>query len=292
VTRAARGLGAALLLGGLVAWLYRDALAGLVRQWWNEPDYSHGFLIPLLAGYLVWERGPRLRRLAVAPAAAAGLSVLALGVALFLLADLAAELFVMRASLLVVLAGLALHLGGREHLRVLAFPLLYLALMIPPPAIVFNALTFPLQLFAAGAATSTLQLLDVPVLREGNVITLAHAKLEVAEACSGVRSLLALVALATTYAYFTRPGLWARAILVASAVPIAIAANAGRVAATGVLAHVFGEEVAQGFFHGFSGWLVFLAAFVLLCLEGVVLTRTAAVLEHRISRRSQACARG
>jgi len=286
-----RGLVAVALLAGLVGWLYRPVLVALVRQWWDEPDYSHGFLIPLIAAYLVWERWPRLRSQPATPALA-GLGVLVGGVGLFVLANMAAELFVMRASLLIVLVGLILYLRGRAHLGVLAFPLVFLLLMIPPPAIVFNAITFPLQLFAAGAATASLQLLDVPVLREGNIITLANTKLEVVEACSGVRSLLALVALATTFAYFTQAGVWRRALLVVSAVPIAIAANATRVAGTGLLAHFFGEEIAQGFFHSFSGLLVFGAAFVLLCLEGFVLNRLSLVLVNRGSRRSQACARG
>jgi len=210
----------------------------------------------------------------------------------FVLATTAAELFVMRVTLVIVLAGIVLYLLGGAQLRLLAFPLVYLLFMIPPPAIVFNAITFPLQMLAAGAATRSLQLLAVPVLREGNIITLAHAKLEVAEACSGVRSLLALAALAATYAYFTQTAVWRRALLVLSSVPIAIVANAARVAVTGLLAHIFGEEVAQGFFHSFSGWLVFVAAFVLLCLGGFVLNRISLVLVHRHTRRSQACARG
>jgi exosortase len=286
-----RGVAAVALLAVPGAWLYGAVLAALVRQWSDEPDYSHGFLIPVVAAYLVWQRWPRLRSMSAAPAGT-GLAILVAGVALFVLAHMAAELFVTRASLVVVLAGLVLYLRGAGHLRLLAFPLVYLLLMVPPPAIVVNAITFPLQLFAAAAATTSLHLLDVPVLREGNIITLANTKLEVAEACSGVRSLLALVAMATTYAYFTQPTLWRRTLVVVSAVPIAIVANAARVAGTGVLAHRFGDAVAQGFFHSFSGWLVFVAALLLLCLEGVVLDRVSGVVMTLHTRRSQACARG
>ena len=286
-----RVLAAGGILGGLVLGLYHSVLLNLARQWWDDPDYSHGFLIPVVAAYLVWERRARLQSLRAAPVTP-GLLIVAGGVTLFILANMAAELFVMRVTLLIVLAGLVLYLLGRAHLRLLAFPLAFLLLMIPPPAIVVNAITFPLQLFAAGAATTSLRLLDVPVLREGNVVTLANAKLEVAEACAGVRSLLALVALAVTYAYFTRAGVWPRVILVLSSVPISIVANAARVAGTGLLAHFFGEEMAQGFFHSFSGWLVFVAAFVLLCLEGFALNRLSLVLVNRVARRSQACARG
>lgn len=260
------------ILAVLVAWLYHPVLVSLVRQWWDDSDYSHGFLIPLIASYLVWQRRERLRNAPATPRGS-GLVVLVGGVGLFILANMAAELFVMRVSLLVIVAGLILFLLGRAHLKLLAFPLLYLLFMIPPPAIVFNAITVPLQLFAASAATTSLQLLDVPVLREGNLIILANTTLEVAAACSGVRSLLALVALAVTYAYFTQDRFWGRALLFVSAVPIAIVANATRVIATGILAQFLGDEAARGFFHTFSGWLVFVAAFVLLCVEGFLVSR-------------------
>lgn len=258
------------ILTNLVAWLYQPVLVGLVRQWWDEADYSHGFLVPLLSVYLVWERRERLRTLAGTPAGS-GLVLLVAGVGLFLLGNVAAELFTMRVSLLVIVAGLILYLLGRERLKLLAFPIVFLIFMIPPPAIVFNAITFPLQLFAAGTASASLDLLGLPVLREGNVITLAHATLEVAEACSGIRSLITLLALATAYAYFTQRDHWRRMILVLSSVPVAIVANAGRVVGTGVLAHFFGAGVAQGFFHTFSGWFVFVVAFVLLFAEGLLL---------------------
>lgn len=262
------------ILANLVAGLYQPAIVNLVRQWWSDDNYSHGFLIPLLSLYFVWERRERLGGLSVAPSLF-GLVSLVAGVGLFLLGNVAAELFTMRASLLVILAGLILYLLGREHLRTLAFPILYLLFMIPLPAIVFNAIAFPLQLFAARTATASLQLLGIPVLREGNLITLANTTLEVAEACSGIRSLITLLALATTYAYFTQRGAWRRIVLVLSAIPIAIFTNAGRVAGTGILAHFFGDEVARSFFHTFSGWLVFAAAFLLLFAEGLLVTTLA-----------------
>ena len=262
------------VLANLVAWLYRPVLVNLVRQWWDDPNYSHGFLIPPMIAYLVWERRERLAGLTAAPALL-GLAVLIGGVGLFALGNVAAELFTMRISLLVILVGLVLYLLGREHLKVLAFPILFLLFMIPPPTIVFNAIAFPLQLFAARTATASLDLLGVPVLREGNLITLANTTLEVAEACSGIRSLITLLALAATYAYFTQRGFWRRGVLFISAVPIAIVANAGRVAGTGVLAQFLGERVAQGFFHTFSGWLLFAVAFILLFAEGFLLNRVA-----------------
>lgn len=260
------------ILANLVAWLYHPVFVHLVRQWWDDENYSHGFLIPLVSAYFVWERRERLRKLAVTPSLL-GLALLVAGVGLFLLGNVAAELFTMRVSLLVILAGLVLYLLGREHLKTVAFPILYLLFMIPPPEIVFNAIAFPLQLFAARVATATLQVMDIPVLREGNLIILASTTLEVAEACSGIRSLITLLALATTFAYFTQNGILRQAVLVVSSVPIAIVANASRVAGTGTLAHFYGDRVAQGFFHTFSGWLIFLVGTVLLGVVGALLSK-------------------
>jgi exosortase D (VPLPA-CTERM-specific) len=258
------------ILATLVVWLYHPLLMTLIRQWWDDPNYSHGFLIPILSLYFAWQRRERLWSLSLHPNLL-GLLLLIGGVGLYLLGTLAAELFTMRTSLVVVLAGLVLYILGPEHLQITAFPILYLLFMIPLPAIIFNAVAFPLQLFAARTASATLDLLGVPVLREGNIITLAKMSLEVAEACSGIRSLITLLAVAATYSYFTRWELWRRAVLLFSAIPIAIIANAGRVAGTGLLADHFGPEVARSFFHIFSGWIVFVAAFSLLLTTGLLL---------------------
>ena len=260
------------IIANLIAWLYQPVIVNLARQWWNDDNYSHGFIIPLVTAYFVWERRGRLAKLAVR-ASRLGLALLAGGIGMLLLGSVSAELFTMRVSLLVVLSGLVLYLFGREHLRMLAFPILYLLFMVPLPAIVFNAIAFPLQLFAARTATVVLQFLEIPVFREGNLITLANIALEVAEACSGIRSLITLLALAVTFAYFTQRRPWRRIVLVLSTIPIAIAANVSRVAGTGILAHYFGSKVAQGFFHEFSGWLIFLVAAVLLAAEGFLLSR-------------------
>ncbi len=260
------------ILACLVVWLYLPVLKHLAWQWWDDENYSHGFLIPFMSAYFVWDRRERLRRLSDAPSWL-GLPVLVAGMGLLFLGNVAAELFTMRTSLLVILAGLVLYFLGREHLKALAFPILYLVFMIPPPAIIFNAIAFPLQLFAARTATATLQLLDIPVLREGNVITLANTTLEVAEACSGIRSLVTLLALSTTLAYFTQRRFWRAMALILSAVPIAIVANASRVAGTGILAHYYGPQVAQGFLHTFSGWVLFLVATALLGITGGLLAK-------------------
>lgn len=238
--------------GVALAILYHAVIAHLVVQWWDDPNQSHGFLVPLVAGFMAWERRERLAA-AGASASSWGLVLMGAGVGMLVLGELAAELFLQRVSLLVTLAGAIAHLLGRGALRGLAIPLLFLALMIPPPAIVFNAVVLPLQGVAARLATVMLGALGVPVLREGNLIVLATTTLEVAEACSGIRSLTTLLALAATLAYLARPGPWRAAAIIVSAVPVAVLANAARVAGTGALAARYGPEAALGFLYTFSG---------------------------------------
>ena len=246
----------ALSVTALLAALYYQILYRLGVQWYADPDYSHGFLVPLLSGYFVWERREKLRTLPVAPSPW-GIVLLGGGLLMLLIGATGAELYAQRTSLIVVTAGLVLLMLGREFLRVLLFPIAFLFFMIPLPAIIMNAVAFPLQLFAAKTATYCLYNFGIPVLREGNVIVLAGTTLEVAEACSGIRSLQALLALGTVYAYFTQHVMWKRWTLVLLSIPIAIAANAFRVTGTGVLAHYWGIQAAEGFYHTFQGWLIF-----------------------------------
>jgi exosortase len=260
----------AAVLVALVLWVYWPVIVPMAWQWYVDSNYSHGALVPLLAAYFVWERRARLLALTPRPNWA-GLAVLLIGVLALIIGHTGAELFLQRSSLLIVIAGLVLLILGMETLRLCSFPITFLIFMIPLPAIVLNAVAFPLQLFAAQVATTCLVALDVPVLREGNLIYLASSTLEVAEACSGIRSLMSLLALGTVYAYFTEPVLWKRWVIVAAAVPVAIAANVFRVAGTGILAQFVGEDAAQGFYHDFSGWLVFVVAFVLLLGIGTLL---------------------
>jgi exosortase A len=254
-----------LLLVPVVAalWLYRDVLLGLVNDWSNDDNYSHGFLIVPLAAFFAWERRERFWSAPVAPSAW-GLVLVLASLGLLVAGLLGAEFFVSRVSILGVLGGAIWFLWGWARLRVLLFPLTFLVLMIPIPAILFNQIAFPLQLFASRFGVAVMQMADVPVLREGNVITLATTQLEVAEACSGIRSLISLLTLGIVYGYFTESRPWARAVIALATIPIAIVANGLRVAGTGILAHTHGPEAALGFFHTFSGWLVFLAAFVFL----------------------------
>jgi exosortase len=260
------------VLGILCLALYYPALQGLVRAWLDDPNYSHGFLIPLLSAYFVWERRDRLRALSREPSAW-GLALLLAGLLAFSLGRVGAGAFLLRTSLIGVILGLILFLLGSRAFRLCLLPIGFLALMIPLPTVFFVELTLPLQLLAAQLATFLLQTLAIPVLREGNVIFLAHTTLEVVEACSGIRSLVSLVTLAIVFSYFTQRSLWKRCLLTVSAVPIAIVANTLRIAGTGLLAQFLGRDAAEGFYHTFSGLLLFGIALLLLLLEGLVLSR-------------------
>jgi exosortase len=186
-----------------------------------------------------------------------------------------------RISIIGALTGMVLFLWGWRHLRILAFPIAFLLLMIPIPAIIFNNIAFPLQLLASRFGETIMGAADVPVLREGNVLILANTTLEVAEACSGIRSLVSLLTLAIVLGYFSDRRLWVRTTVALSSIPVAVLTNGLRVAGTGIAAHKFGPAAAEGFFHEFSGWLVFVAAFALtLAIQRVIVavvpeTRTA-----------------
>ena len=251
------------LIAMLMVAVYYRVLAKLVTDWWQIPDFSHGFLVPVFAAYLVWVKRKTLLNTKVAPAWS-GVAVVALGLVVLLLGVYGAELFLSRVSLVILLAGLVLSFGGWQLLKELRFPLLVLLLAIPIPAIIFNEITFPLQILASKLASALLPLFGVPVLREGNVIELSAMKLEVAEACSGIRSLVSLFTLAIFYGYFLEKSVLRRIVLVVASIPIAIAANAVRIFGTGLCVQYWDPEKAMGFFHEFSGWVIFLVS--LACL--------------------------
>jgi len=258
--------------GLLLGALYYSVFQSLVYDWIHLDGFSHGFLIPIVNLYLIWKCSDQLDSLPVSPNSL-GIVVIFIGSFLLIIGNLASESFTMRFSFLILLAGIILFLLGGSYLKVLSFPIGYLIFMIPIPSIFLGRITFPMQLFASRVATFSLQLLDIPVLREGNIIQLTQTTLEVAEACSGIRSLISLLALGVIFAYFTQKSLWKQAVLVISCFPIAIVVNALRVSATGILAHYYGIQIADGFFHGFSGFLLFIAAFALMFAVGVVLTK-------------------
>src|SRR5262245_3035218 len=258
VPRATLGLAAALASFFLLYW---SVFAGLLRDWEIDENYSHGFLIVPLALYLAYERRERLRS-AVASPTALGLVLIVGSIGVLIAGTLGAELFLTRVSLVGVILGIVLYVYGPQHAQILAFPVAILLLMIPLPSIIFNQIAFPLQLVASRFGETTLHLARIPVLREGNIIFLANTTLEVAEACSGIRSLVSLLTLGIVLGYFTDSRMWVRVVIALSTVPVAIVANGMRVAGTGVAAYRFGAEAATGFLHTFSGWLVFGAAWV------------------------------
>jgi len=274
--RESRGMGFGLALGlillGLMTALYHEIFAGLFYDWDNDPNYSHGFIVPFMSAYFVYERWGQLRTLPIQPNMF-GIPILILGVTMLIIGSVGAELFAQRVSFIGVVMGLILLILGKRILLTLSLPIVFLLFMIPLPAIVVNTIAFPLQLFAAQTATFCLFNLGIPVLREGNLISLAGTTLEVAEACSGLRSLVALLALGTVYAYFSQRQMWKRWALVLLSIPIAIIANAFRVTGTGVLANYWGAEAAEGFYHTFEGWIVFVVAFILLLACGTFIAK-------------------
>jgi exosortase len=250
--------------------IYAPILHHMSRHWALVEDYSHGFLIAPLALYFAWERRDALRRAPVEPSFW-GLVPLLLGTLTLVVGRLGVELMNMRISFVLTLIGLVLLLLGHRVTRVLAFPLGFLFLMVPLPQSLVNVVAFPLQLAAADWAVHTLHLLGIPALREGNIIQLPSAMLFVAEACSGLRSLLALITLGVVFAYFFRRSWGERIVIVMSAIPIAIVVNAVRVTLTGILTYRMGADAGTGIVHEFQGLTTFAAAFLLLLAEARLL---------------------
>jgi exosortase len=253
------------ILVALVGFLYSSILVRLVQQWWDDPNFSHGFFVPLFSLIVVWQDRKRLAGLPWRPSWL-GLPLIAGSLLILIVGVLGAELFLSRSSLVVLLAGLILYFAGWEWFRVLAFPWAVLFLMVPIPVIIFNQVTFPLQFLASRMATWLLALVGVPVLREGNVIQLPAMTLEVVEACSGIRSLVSLVTLAVIYGYLAERRNFRRVVLALAAIPAAVIANALRIMGTGLLGQYWDPEKAEGFFHIFSGWVIFLLSLGMLFL--------------------------
>jgi exosortase len=253
------------MIAGLLLWLYLPTLSRLVGQWWTDPNFSHGFFVPLFSAFVIWQGRSRLTGLTLRPSWW-GLLPLWFGLCVLIVGQLGAELFLSRLSMVIVLAGLIVLFLGWNFFRALLFPGAFLLLMIPIPALVFNQITFPLQLLASKVASTTLPWMGVPVLREGNVINLPAMALEVAEACSGIRSLMSLATLAVIYGYLMERKVAVRVLLALASVPIAVAANSLRIVGTGLLVQYWDPQRAEGFFHEFSGWLIFVVSLVMLYL--------------------------
>jgi exosortase len=260
-----------ILISGLITALYWRVWVDMVGDWWTEPSLSQGFLIPPLALYMAWLN----RRVTwEKPATSESHGLLVIGAAClgFLLGKLGAEFFLSRISFVLMLVGLTWVFWGRERLRTLAFPFLLLATMIPLPVIVYNQMATPLQLFASEMATNLSQAAGISIYRDGNIIHLAHISLGVEEACSGLNSLSALMVAALLLGFLQCTRVRTRVILFAVALPLSIAVNVVRVTGTAILAD-YHEEFAMGFYHSFSGWLVFVGGFGVLYLIAGILHR-------------------
>ena len=266
----------------LLGLIYCDVVLHLIRDWWTDPDYSHGFVVPFFSAYLIWARRDRLRSEQIR-GSVWGLTLIIFGLALMIIGNIGAELFLSRTSLLWLIAGLIVYFFGWRFFRLLAFPWAFLFLMIPLPAILFNQVTFPLQLLASNLATHALRFVGIPVLREGNVITLPALPLEVAEACSGIRSLISLGVVAIVYGYLFESRNSLRLVLALAAVPIAVLANVARIVGTGLLVQYWNPQKALGFFHEFSGWVIFMIA------TGLLLVVHAAVHRLELAIGGQRC---
>ena len=257
------------LLLVLVLFLYAPVLTGLALNWWHDANYSHGFFVPLLSAYVVWEKRRTLERQKVRPTWW-GLPLIIGSILLLLVASLGAELFLARLSFIGMLVGLVVYFLGWRFLRALGFPLGMLLLMIPFPALIYNQIIFPLQLLASRLAAGCLQATQlVPVIREGNVLVLPSGSIEVVEACSGIRSLMSLITLAAAYSYFAEKRNWVRMILVVAMVPMAVVSNAIRVMCSALMTDRWGAQAAEGTIHALSGVVLFLASVcMLLALHG------------------------
>ena len=260
------------ILAGAFILLFFHTFVDLVRDWNDNPNFSHGFLIPVITAYMIWHKKEELLKEPVKPNFL-GLPVILAGMALHIVGNIGAEFFTMRFAIVVTALGLSILLFGPRISLIIIVPIAYLLFMIPIPAIIWNKIALPLQLFAAELTTRVVQAIGITILREGNVLHLANTTLEVVDACSGLRSLTSLLALCAAFAYIAPMKLISKWILFFAAIPIAILVNIIRLTFTAIMARRFGAQVAEGFLHDMSGLLIFVLAFVLVFLLYMLLSR-------------------
>ena len=260
------------LLAVSFAVLFYPTIAHMAKDWINNDNYSHGFLVPVIAAYMTWQKRESIIDLDTQPSFW-GLAIMTAGMAIFIVGNIGAELFTMRFSMVVTIFGLTVFLFGVPIGRKTAIPILYLIFMIPLPAIIWNQIAFPLQLFAAKLSAKCISAIGIAVLRQGNILELSNTTLEVVDACSGLRSLASLLALSAAFAYIVSLSHLSKWLLFLSAVPIAISVNILRLTVTAIIARFIGPEAAQGFLHDLSGLLLFVAALMLFFATYSILTK-------------------
>ena len=254
-------------------WLYLPFLKTLFAEWGTNDDYSHGYFIPFLSVYFIYAIRDQLKNIKIEPNNT-GLVILLLGLGQLILGKIGSEFFTQRTSLIIVLLGLILFFLGWQYLKKLFIPIGYLIFMVPLPAIIWNKIAFPMQLFSSFLTEQIVSFLGIPIYREGNVIHLAQTTLEVVAACSGLRSLVTMFALSAALAFLSPLSGKKKLILFLAAAPIAIFANIVRLTATALMATKIGAEAAQGFLHEFSGIVVFLLGLSLLISVNWLLGKT------------------
>jgi len=263
--------GPLLWFGVLLGAVYGPVLARMVLEWFKVEEMGHGIFVPLVAGYVIWKDRDRILGQPIEPSWWGAALVIWGGIQL-VLGTVGADFFLARTAFLFTMVGMLWMAAGWKIVRALAFPLLLLLFMIRMPLFIYSQITLPLQLFASQAAASALTLLGIPVVREGNVLELASQRLSVVEACSGIRSLLSLSFLSLIYAYFFDHKVWMRFVLLAASIPIAILANASRITLTGLVSE-YKKEFAEGTYHTFEGWVIFMVALIILIITHQVINR-------------------
>ncbi|PID78168.1 MAG: exosortase [Deltaproteobacteria bacterium] len=244
----------------------------LINDWSVNDNFSHGFLVPFISLYMIWYKRDELSKIEIKPSNY-GIIIILFGMLCAIAGNLGAELFVTRISMIITLSGIILFLFGTKIFKSLLIPVLYLIIMIPLPAIIWNKIAFPLQLFAAGNASDICQMLGLSVLREGNILHLENTSLEVIDACSGLRSLTSLIALSGAFAFISNLKISGKWILFFSAIPVAVAVNVIRLTITAFTAVHIGPETAHGFLHEISGIIVFITALILLYLIFLLISK-------------------
>lgn len=248
-------------------WLYSDTGPALVSEWLSSADSSYGIALVAVALMLAWRRRAIfVSKLNPTSSPLIGLAALAFGLALYVVGIIGADVFVTRVSSVFVLGGMIVFLAGPAATRVMVAPLFFMLLAIPLPTLVVTAVTLPLQVVASRIAEATLLLVGVPVVRDGNLLRLSSTTLEVAEACSGLRSLVSLGALAVLLSWAADLSWTKRAVVVAASVPIAVAVNGLRVAVTGIACEIWGRAAAADPWHSLTGWVTFAGSLLLLVL--------------------------